>query len=57
MSRASLSRLKVGLSYLEGFSHKEKTFSNKTQGLTKSMNMDIWVINTLNQPFLRGSSI
>lgn len=62
MSRASLSRLKVRLSYLKGFHFKifltrNKTFSNKTQGLTKSMNMDLWVINTLNQPFLRGSYI
>ena len=29
----------------------ENTLSNKTQALTKSMNMDIWVIGILNQIF------
>ena len=28
--------------------HREKAPSNKTPGLTKSMNMDIWVVGTLN---------
>ena len=28
--------------------------SNKTQTLTKSTNMDIWLIGTLNQLFIRG---
>ena len=44
--------------------HREKTFPNKTQALTKSMNMDIWVFSnmdtwvfsTLNQLFKRDSS-
>ena len=35
--------------------HREKAPSNNTPGFTKSMNMDIWVIGTSNQLFLRGS--
>ena len=35
--------------------HREKKSSNKIQGLTKSINMDIWIIATLNQLFMRGS--
>ena len=35
--------------------HKEKAPSNKTSALTRSINMDIWVLDTLNQLFLRGS--
>ena len=35
--------------------HRENTLTNKTQVLTKSMNMAIWVIGTLNQLFIRGS--
>ena len=38
--------------------HREKgPLSNKTPVLTKSMNMDIWVVDTSNQLFLRDSSI
>ena len=37
--------------------HRENTLSNKNQALMKSMNMDIWVIDTLNQLFNRGSYI
>ena len=33
----------------------EKTISNKTQALTESKNMDIWVAGTLNLVFIRGS--
>ena len=33
----------------------ENALTNKTQALTKSMNMDIWVISTLNQLIVRGS--
>ena len=33
----------------------ENTLSKKTEALTKSMNMDILVIGTLNQVFIRGS--
>ena len=34
---------------------REKARSNKTPALTKSMNMDIWVVSTSNQLFIRGS--
>ena len=34
--------------------HRENTHSKKTRGLLKSINMDIWVIGTLNQLFIRG---
>ena len=34
---------------------REKSPSNKTLALTKSMNMDIWVIGTSKQVFIRGS--
>ena len=30
--------------------------SNKTPALTKSMNMEIWMVGTPNQLFIRGSS-
>ena len=36
-------------------SHREKAPSNKTQAFTKSVNMDIWVVGTSNQLFIRGS--
>ena len=32
---------------------REKAPSNKTPALTKIMNMDIWVVGTLNQLFVR----
>ena len=35
--------------------HREKVPWNKTLALTKSMNMDIWVVGTANQLFTRGS--
>ena len=35
--------------------HREKTISNKTPALIKSMNMDIRVAGTSNQLFRRGS--
>ena len=34
---------------------RENTPSNKTQAITKIMNMDILLIGTLNQIFIRGS--
>ena len=38
--------------------HRENTPSNKTQALTKSMNMDIWKIGTLNKlQLLRSPSL
>ena len=35
--------------------HTENAPWNKTQALTKSMNVGIWVIGTSNQLFVRGS--
>ena len=35
--------------------HREKPPSNKIPVLTKSMNMDIWVVGTSNQFFLKSS--
>ena len=37
--------------------HRENTLSNKTETLTKSMNIYIWATGTLNQIFLRGCHI
>ena len=36
---------------------KEKTPPKKTQALTKNMNIDIWIVGTLSQLFIRGSYI
>ena len=35
--------------------HREKALSNKTTAFTTSMNMDIWVVGTSHQLFIRGS--
>ena len=35
--------------------HREKGPSNKTPALAKSINMGIWVVGTINQPFQGGS--
>ena len=35
--------------------YRENTLSYKTPALTKSMNMDIWVVGISNQHFTRGS--
>ena len=35
--------------------HSKNAPSNKTQVITKSMNMEIWEVGTLNQLFIRGS--
>ena len=35
--------------------HREEASSNKTQALTKSFNVDIWLVGTSNQLFIRGS--
>ena len=35
--------------------HKEKVPSDKTPVITKSMNMDIWLVGTSNQLFISGS--
>ena len=34
---------------------RENALTNKTQALTKGMKVDIWVIGTLFQLFIRGS--
>ena len=36
---------------------RKKTPSYKTAALTKSINMEIWVVRTLNQLFTRGSKV
>ena len=41
-------------SYLK-VTHNKKLTSDKTSALTKSMNIDIWVVCTSNQFFIRGS--
>ena len=38
----------------KGYS-QEKNPSNKTQEITNGWNMDIWVVDTSNQLFIRGS--
>ena len=38
----------------KGYS-QAKNPSNKTQAITKGWNMDIWVVDTSNQLFIRGS--
>ena len=35
--------------------HRKQAPRNKTPTLTKSMNMDIWVVGTSNQLFIQGS--
>ena len=35
--------------------HREDLPSNKTQALTKSINMDVWAIATLNQLLITSS--
>ena len=35
--------------------HMEKSPSKKTTRRSKSINMDIWVVGTSNQLFMRGS--
>ena len=35
--------------------HREKAPSNKIPTVTRSMNMDIWVVGKPNQLFIRGS--
>ena len=35
--------------------HREKALSGKTPKLTKSRSMSIWVVDTSNQLFIRGS--
>ena len=35
--------------------HREKGQSNENPALTKSTNIDIWVVGTANELFIRGS--
>ena len=35
--------------------HREKALSNKTSALTESKNVSIWVVDTSDQLFVRGS--
>ena len=35
--------------------HRESAPQNKTQKLKQNMNVDIWVVSTLNQLFIRDS--
>ena len=35
--------------------HRENAPSNETPIVSKSMNIDVWVVGTSNQLFLRGS--
>ena len=50
--KVNLQKRKV--SYIKD-THKEKAPSSKTPVLTKNMNMNIWVVSTSKQLFLRGS--
>ena len=34
--------------------HRDKALSNITSAPTKSMNIDIWAVDTSNQLFIRG---
>ena len=50
--KVNLQKRKV--SYIKD-THREKAPSSKTPVLTKNMNMNIWVVSTSKQLFLRGS--
>ena len=58
LTKLSLYKLNVLVNCSKSYSfkdiHREKTPSNKTPALTKSMNMDNWVVGTSNQLFIRG---
>ena len=45
---------KFKLLFFVKVTHGEKAHSNKIPALTKSMNMDIWVVSLTNQLFIRG---
>ena len=47
--------IKIKAFHLVKDTHREKAPSNKSAALTKSTNMDIWVISTSNQLFVRGT--
>ena len=45
----------VEIEMLAKDTHREKAPSNKTRTVSKSMNMDIWVVGTSNQLLIQGS--
>ena len=45
----------VGLKCSQVNTHRKKVPSNETPAIAKSMNMDVWVVGTSNQLFIRGS--
>ena len=53
----SLLLLNVTVMYLLRIkdTHREDTPSSKTEALSKSINVYIWAVGTLNQLFIRGS--
>ena len=53
----SLLPLNVTVMYLLRIkdTHREDTPSSKTEALSKSINVYIWAVGTLNQLFIRGS--
>ena len=53
--KVSISCVYVSISGNFNDTHREKAPSNKTPALTKSMNMEIWVVGTSNQLFIRSS--
>ena len=50
-----LTRVCLNLSIILKEMHRENTLSINTQALTKSMNMEIWVVFTSNELFIKGS--
>ena len=46
----------MGMEFIElKDAHRENVHTNETPVLTESMNMNVWVVGTSNQFFLRGS--
>ena len=52
---SSISHYKIVEQYSFKDTHKEKVLSNKIPAPTKCTNMSIWVIDTSNHLFIRGS--
>ena len=48
-------KIAESLQCILNYIHMEKDPTNETSALTKSMNMNIWIIGTSNQLFIRGS--
>ena len=55
MNKRFAFRLMSKLLYQLEDTYREKASLNKTPALSKSMNIDIWVVGTSNQLFIRGS--